>query len=75
MYLIGSAINADQIALAIIIVINSVIAAFYYLRPVGAMFLKDPDEFTKRVYAKCDKCYKIYNSFSCYSFNNLYIIN
>ncbi len=48
MYLIGSAVNANRIALAIIIVINSVIAAFYYLRPVGAMFLKDPDEFTKR---------------------------
>ena len=48
MYLIGSAVNANQIALAIIIVINSVIAAFYYLRPVGAMFLKDPDEFTKK---------------------------
>lgn len=48
MYLIGSAINANQIALAIIIVINSVIAAFYYLRPVGAMFLKDPDEHTKK---------------------------
>lgn len=48
MYLIGSAVNAQQLALAIIIVINSIIAAFYYLRPVAAMFLKDPDEFTKK---------------------------
>lgn len=45
--LIASAVNKGELALAIIIIINSVIAAFYYLRPVGAMYLKDPDEFTK----------------------------
>ncbi len=76
MYLIGSAINADQIALAIIIVINSVIAAFYYLRPVGAMFLKDPMNYKKRVYVKCDKCYnRSIIVFSCYSFNKSHIIS
>lgn len=43
MYLVASAVNADQIPLAIIIVINSAIAAYYYLRPVSYMFLRDPE--------------------------------
>ena len=47
MYLIGSAVNAGHIALAIIIVLNSVIAAYYYLRPVSYMFLRDPEEGSK----------------------------
>lgn len=42
MYLVSSAVNAGEVALAIIIVLNSVIAAFYYLKPVAYMFLKDP---------------------------------
>jgi len=44
MYLIASAVNAGQIALAVIIVLNSAIAAYYYLRPISYMFLKDPIE-------------------------------
>ena len=44
MYLVASAVNADQIALAVIIVLNSAIAAYYYLRPISYMFLKDPVE-------------------------------
>jgi NADH-quinone oxidoreductase subunit N len=47
MYLVASAVNAGHIALAIIIVINSAIAAYYYLRPVSYMFLRDPEEGTK----------------------------
>jgi NADH-quinone oxidoreductase subunit N len=42
MYLIGSAINADYIILAVIMAINSAIAAYYYLKLVVFMFLKDP---------------------------------
>lgn len=44
MYIIASAVNAGHIALAIIIVLNSAIAAYYYLRPVSYMFLRDPDK-------------------------------
>jgi NADH-quinone oxidoreductase subunit N len=44
MHLIASAVNAGQIALAVIIVLNSAIAAYYYLRPISYMFLKDPIE-------------------------------
>lgn len=43
MYLVASAVNAGHIALAIIIVLNSAIAAYYYLRPVSYMFLRDPE--------------------------------
>lgn len=42
MYLIASAVNAGEIALSVIIVLNSAIAAYYYLRPISYMFLKDP---------------------------------
>ncbi|MBP9494036.1 MAG: NADH-quinone oxidoreductase subunit NuoN [Erysipelatoclostridium sp.] len=43
MYLVASAVNAGHITLAVIIVINSAIAAYYYLRPVSYMFLRDPE--------------------------------
>jgi NADH-quinone oxidoreductase subunit N len=44
MYLISSAINADFIVLALIMAINSAIAAYYYLKPIVYMFLKEPIE-------------------------------
>jgi len=44
MYLIGSAVNAGYIILALIMAINSAIAAYYYLKPIVYMFLKDPVE-------------------------------
>jgi NADH-quinone oxidoreductase subunit N len=44
MYIIGSAVNAGHIALAVIIALNSVISAYYYLRPVSYMFLRNPEE-------------------------------
>lgn len=44
MYLVSSAVNAGEIALAVIIVLNSAIAAYYYLRPISYMFLRDPEE-------------------------------
>lgn len=46
LYLIGNAVNAGHIILAIIMILNSAIAAFYYLKPVVAIFLKQPDENT-----------------------------
>lgn len=46
MYLVASAVNAGEIALAVMIVLNSAIAAYYYLRPVSYMFLRDPEEAT-----------------------------
>ena len=44
MYLISSAVNSGHIALAIIMVLNSVIAAYYYLRPISYMFLRDVEQ-------------------------------
>ena len=40
MYLVSSAINAGEIVLAVIMVLNSAIAAYYYLKLVVYMFLK-----------------------------------
>ncbi len=47
MYLLGAAVNSGMFVLAIIIAINSAIAAFYYLRPIVYMFLKDADHEVK----------------------------
>lgn len=44
LYLIGSAVNAGFMFLAFMMIINSAIAAYYYLKPVVYMFLKQPDE-------------------------------
>lgn len=48
MYLVASAVNAEQLVLAIIIVLNSVIASYYYIRPISYMFLLDANEHTNR---------------------------
>jgi NADH-quinone oxidoreductase subunit N len=42
LYLISSAVNADYLVLALIMAINSAISAYYYLKLVVFMFLKDP---------------------------------
>ena len=42
MYLIAAVVNAGFIGLAIVMVLNSAIAAYYYLKLVVYMFLKDP---------------------------------
>ncbi len=42
MYLISSAVNAGFIVLALIMALNSAIAAYYYLKPIVYMFLKEP---------------------------------
>jgi len=43
-YLIGAAVNADYIYLALIMALNSGIAAYYYIKPIVFMFFKDPIE-------------------------------
>ncbi len=42
MYIIGAAVNADYIALALVMALNSAIAVYYYLKLIVYMFLKDP---------------------------------
>jgi len=42
MYLLGAAVNAGYVVLAVIMALNSAIAAYYYLRPIVYMFLKEP---------------------------------
>jgi NADH-quinone oxidoreductase subunit N len=49
MYLIGSAVNAGFLILALIMALNSAIAVYYYLKLVVYMFLKDPVEDDKLV--------------------------
>ena len=42
MYLISSSVNADYMILAVIMLINSAIAVYYYLKPIIYIFFKDP---------------------------------
>jgi len=42
MYLIGAAVNSGYIVLALIMALNSAIAAYYYLKLIVYMFLKEP---------------------------------
>jgi NADH-quinone oxidoreductase subunit N len=42
MYLLGAAVNAGYIVLALIMAINSAIAVYYYLKVIVSMFLKEP---------------------------------
>jgi NADH-quinone oxidoreductase subunit N len=42
MYLISSAINSGFMILALIMALNSAIAAYYYLKPIVYIFLKEP---------------------------------
>ncbi len=46
-YLFTSAIAAGEIALVVVLGVNSAIAAFYYLRLVAAPLLEDPDDQTR----------------------------
>ncbi|MEM1328954.1 MAG: NADH-quinone oxidoreductase subunit N [Planctomycetota bacterium] len=47
--LFTSAISAGEITLVVILGLNSAIAAFYYLRLMGAALLKDPDALAEPV--------------------------
>jgi NADH-quinone oxidoreductase subunit N len=52
MYLISSAVDSQYIVLALIMALNSAIAAYYYLKLIVYMFLKDPAQNDGTVYAK-----------------------
>ena len=42
MFIISTAVNADELGLAVIMALNSAVAAYYYLKLIVFMFLKDP---------------------------------
>ncbi|NVJ54319.1 MAG: NADH-quinone oxidoreductase subunit NuoN [Campylobacteraceae bacterium] len=44
LYLIGSAVNGGYLILALIMVLNSAIAGYYYLKPIVFMFFKEVKE-------------------------------
>jgi len=52
LYIMSAAVNSDYIILAIIMAINSAISAYYYLKLIVYMFLKDPAENDGTVYMK-----------------------
>jgi len=52
MYLMGAAVNAGYVMLALIMAINSAISAYYYLKLVVYMFLKDPSTNDGTMYMK-----------------------
>ncbi len=52
LYLMGAAINAGFVWLAIIMAINSAISVYYYLKLVVYMFLHDPIENEGTIYVK-----------------------
>ena len=52
MYILGAAVNSVYIVLALIMALNSAIAAYYYLKLVVFMFFHDPIENDGTVYMK-----------------------
>jgi len=52
LYIMSAAVNSDYIVLALIMAINSAISAYYYLKLIVYMFLKDPAENDGTVYMK-----------------------
>ncbi len=52
LYLLGAVINSGNTFLAILMVINSAIAAYYYLKLIVYMFLKEPDGTANVAYMK-----------------------
>ncbi|NWF66235.1 MAG: NADH-quinone oxidoreductase subunit NuoN [Campylobacterales bacterium] len=52
MYMLSSAVNAGYIGLALIMALNSAIAAYYYLKLIVYMFLKEPVENDHTIYIK-----------------------
>ena len=41
-YLISAAVNMDYVYLALIMILNSAIGAYYYIKPIVYMFFKEP---------------------------------
>jgi len=52
LYLLGTIVNSGNILLAFLMVINSAIAAYYYLKLVVYMFLREPDGKANVAYMK-----------------------
>lgn len=52
MYMISSAVNADYIVLALIMALNSAIAAYYYLKLIVYMFFHEPENNDGTVYLR-----------------------
>jgi len=52
LYIMSAAVNSDYIILALIMAINSAISAYYYLKLIVYMFLKDPAENDGTVYMR-----------------------
>ncbi|WP_457596065.1 NADH-quinone oxidoreductase subunit NuoN [Hydrogenimonas sp.] len=52
LYIMSAAVNSDYIVLAIIMAINSAISAYYYLKLIVYMFLKDPTQNDGTIYAQ-----------------------
>lgn len=51
-YILSAAINSDYLVLAVIMVLNSAISAYYYLKLIVYMFLMDPSKNNQTVYMK-----------------------
>jgi NADH-quinone oxidoreductase subunit N len=52
LYVMSAAINSDYIVLALIMAINSAISAYYYLKLIVYMFLKEPQENDGTMYVQ-----------------------
>ncbi len=52
LYIMGAAVNAGYIVLAVIMAINSAISAYYYLKLIVYMFLRDPIADKQVIYFK-----------------------
>jgi NADH-quinone oxidoreductase subunit N len=50
LYLISTAVNSGFITLAVIMVLNSALAIYYYMKLIVYMFLKEPKSMDKSVY-------------------------
>jgi len=52
LYIMGAAVNAGYIVLAIIMALNSAISAYYYLKLIVYMFMRDPISDKQVIYFK-----------------------
>jgi len=52
LYIMSAAVNSDYIVLALIMAVNSAISAYYYLKLIVYMFLKDPTQNEGTIYAQ-----------------------
>ena len=50
LYVMSAAVNSDYIVLALIMAVNSAISAYYYLKLIVYMFLKDPSQNEGTIY-------------------------